>query len=290
MNMIPQELRDYAQWICWQYVEKQVKREGNVVKRQVKMPFNPNTGKPAKVNDPLTWGTYEEACRSAYLYDGIGFVFTEYDPFVGIDIDHCITDGVMTKESYKLMKRFGSYCEKSPSETGIHIIIKGNIRDGRKGARNGKMEVYSQDRYFTVTGNSIQMAPIVSGQDILDYLMDVVFPIKETDVPEQSAIRGEGSAVLQVSDEKLLEALFKQSNGEKIRRLYDGEDAQYGDTSRDDLYFCWLINYRNGNDLEQTDRIFRSSGRMRKKWDTVHFSTGQTYGQRTLKLSINYTC
>ena len=49
----------------------------------------------------------------------------------------------------------------------------------------------------------------------------------------------------------------------------------------------WQINFINGNDLAQTDRIFRNSGRMRDKWDTVHFSNGMTYGQRTLEKSIN---
>ena len=52
--------------------------------------------------------------------------------------------------------------------------------------------------------------------------------------------------------------------------------------SEDDLYFCWCVNARNGNDLDQTDRIFRSSGRMRKKWDERHYANGDTYGYQTL--------
>ena len=89
------------------------------------------------------------------------------------------------------------------------------------------------------------------------------------------------------SDEKLLEALFKQKNGRILQALYNGEDAWTGDRSRDDLYFCWSVNFRNGNDLDQTDRIFRASGRMRDKWDEVHWSDGTTYGQRTLARSYN---
>ena len=82
--MIPRALRECAQWVVWKTF---IKRQGKKVKK-VKMPYDPKTGKPAQVNNPLTWGTYSEACRAAYRYDGLGFVFTADDHFVGVDIDH----------------------------------------------------------------------------------------------------------------------------------------------------------------------------------------------------------
>ena len=82
--MIPKVLREYCQWVVWKYTEKNG--------RMVKMPYDPKSGKAAKVNDPLTWATYSEACRVACHYDGLGFVFTKDAPFVGIDIDHCIDE------------------------------------------------------------------------------------------------------------------------------------------------------------------------------------------------------
>jgi len=45
----------------------------------------------AKVNDPTTWSTLEEA-RAAYLaggFDGIAFVFAPNGGLFGIDYDHC---------------------------------------------------------------------------------------------------------------------------------------------------------------------------------------------------------
>ena len=280
IHRIPEELKEYAQWVCWKYVKKRDKK-GRM--KKVKVPFNPRTGDPARVNDPLTWGTYEEACKAACAYDGLGFVFTDYDPFIGIDVDHCITDEVLTKEAYRLMRSLGSYSEISPSGRGLHIIVTGIIRDGRKGARNGKIEIYSANRFFTITGNCILYAPINNGQDVLDYLMDVVVP-----APEPVETTAPASPKLTLDDAMVLKKLFSQKNREVVIRLYNGEDAMYGDTSRDDLYFCWQVNFVNGNNLSQTDRIFRNSGRMRKKWDTVHFSNGKTYGQRTLEKSVNY--
>jgi putative DNA primase/helicase len=41
------------------------------------------------------------------------------------------------------------YVEASPSGTGVHIITRGKLRDGRK---KGKIEVYGQEKFFTFTG------------------------------------------------------------------------------------------------------------------------------------------
>lgn len=253
----------------------------------VKMPYDPKSGKAAKVNDPLTWASYSDACRAAYLYDGLGFVFTEHDPFVGIDIDHCIDQtGKISDAAIDILKQFNSYSEKSPSKTGIHIIVTGQLKDGRKGIRKEDIEIYVQDRYFTVTGDAINASPVQDGQAILDDLTSKILsqPLQQN---KKSAPKELIKSTLKESDEKLLEKLFKQKNGDILQALYNGEDAWTGDCSRDDLYFCWNINFRNGNDLAQTDRIFRSSGRMRKKWDEVHWSDGTTYGQRTLERSYN---
>lgn len=48
--MIPRALRECAQWVVWKTF---IKRQGKKVKK-VKMPYDPKTGKPAQVNNPLT--------------------------------------------------------------------------------------------------------------------------------------------------------------------------------------------------------------------------------------------
>src|ERR1039458_5888891 len=80
---VPQELTRLSQWVAW----KSSERNG----KQQKIPINPSNGKNASVRDPRTWGSFEEArewCTSSEL-DGVGFVLTEADPFVVIDIDDC---------------------------------------------------------------------------------------------------------------------------------------------------------------------------------------------------------
>lgn len=94
-------------------------------------------------------------------WDGIGFVFTEDDPYVGIDIDKCVDeDGKIMDWAAKLVKEIDSYTEWSPSGTGVHIIAKGNhIRTGHNPRGKEPVEMYSWGRYFTFNGNHIEGTP-----------------------------------------------------------------------------------------------------------------------------------
>ena len=89
---IPLELRRYAQWVCWRYVER---GEG---KKPDKQPVNPHNLHNAGVHWPNTWTNFEHANMTYLAYRGrdlrgIGFVLTEKDPFVAVDLDHCLSAG-----------------------------------------------------------------------------------------------------------------------------------------------------------------------------------------------------
>lgn len=143
---IPEILTEFNQWVCWTNFGK-----------LRKVPINPKNGRWAKVNNPDTWGSFENALAryKSRKVKGIGFVFTEEDPFVGIDLDHCIDlDRTVKPYAREIIDRFGSYTEISPSGLGVHILVKSNFsQPGRKLAR---MEFYSNLRYFTVTGNILR--------------------------------------------------------------------------------------------------------------------------------------
>lgn len=150
---IPAELIERPQWVCWRYEE----RGGKLTK----IPQMPSTGYPASSNDLMTWTTFEEALtayessnrRPSRACDGIGFVFSSGDPFTGIDLDKCRDpeSGEIEPWAQEILDRVpGAYVEASPSGRGMHIIVKGKVRDG--GMRKGKIEMYSCGRFFTVTG------------------------------------------------------------------------------------------------------------------------------------------
>jgi primase-polymerase (primpol)-like protein len=124
-----------------------------------KIPLDPHTGRYASTTDSLTWGTFEEAVRRAEEHGlGIGFVFSSGDPFVGVDLDKCrnAETGEVEQWAQEIIEELDSYTEVSVSGTGVHIIAKGKPPASISKTLSefgGKIEMYSQERFFTVTGN-----------------------------------------------------------------------------------------------------------------------------------------
>ena len=155
---IPERLTERPQWVVW-YPEE---RDGKLTK----VPYEPGTRCKASTTDLMTWGTFGEAlvhyesgvrdaARSPDMVPpgGIGFVFCSADPFVGIDLDGCRDpeSGEVAPWAQKIIDDAGEgYVEVSPSGTGVHIIVEGRVRGG--GIRRGPIEMYSRDRFFTITG------------------------------------------------------------------------------------------------------------------------------------------
>ena len=150
------ELATLPQWVLWRYQE----RDG----KKVKLPYQLN-GRLAKTNDPATWSTYQ-GCLEGLAQPGdygLGFVFSDDDPYVGIDLDACLyPDGSVAWWAKPYLAQFSSYAEVSPSGTGIKIIIKGKLPERCKssitidaeaiGGKSPGVEVYQRARYFTITG------------------------------------------------------------------------------------------------------------------------------------------
>jgi putative DNA primase/helicase len=156
---IPEQLTERPQWVCWRLET----RDG----KPTKVPYTPGTERRASTTDLLTWRTFEEALaayeRSEPPYDGIGFVFSSADPFVGIDLDDCRNPetGEIAPWALKIADRVQEgYVEASPSGKGVHIIVEGTVRDGGRSRKKvhlngevvGEIEMYSRGRFFTITG------------------------------------------------------------------------------------------------------------------------------------------
>ncbi len=159
---IPEELTERPQWVCWRFEE----RDG----KKTKVPYTPGTERRASSTDLMTWRTFEEAFAAYEFgyddlsdieygepsYDGIGFAFSDGDPFCGVDLDKCRDPetGDTAPWAMEIIDRaHEGYIEVSPSGTGIHIIIQGSVRGG--GMRKGPVEMYSRGRYFTITGHAL---------------------------------------------------------------------------------------------------------------------------------------
>src|SRR5688500_213360 len=84
VNKIPTAIRSLPQWVLWKYVVKSAGTD------PTKVPFQTND-QPAKADDPATWSTFDPVLARYEHggYDGIGFEFSESDPFCGVDLDGC---------------------------------------------------------------------------------------------------------------------------------------------------------------------------------------------------------
>lgn len=139
-----------------------------------KAPRSPRSGlPPASVNDPNSWGTFDHAATLAWrqgIY--IGFVLTETDPFCCIDLD--VKPDTTPEEIARhgrIVQHFDSWTERSRSGLGLHVWLLGTLPDGGRGARRDGVEVYSQQRFIIVTGNTLLDRPVADRQDLLEILV-----------------------------------------------------------------------------------------------------------------------
>lgn len=162
MTVIPQSLRHLEKVKCW------VNYTGS------KVPVNPNRLCNAKSTVSKTWGNYVTAVQNVgksasvkvgkdtYLQEtvqGVGLVLGSVSGLCGIDLDDVIdSEGNIDPVASEIIEMMDSYTELSPSGTGIHILFTGKCPvTGVKVNPGGKFrEMYSEGRYFTVTGNVYQ--------------------------------------------------------------------------------------------------------------------------------------
>lgn len=288
-NALPIELRHHEQWVCW------ASRERNG--KQTKIPIDPSTGGFASTADPNTWSTFDGVLSHLRSPDvtGIGFVFTSEDPYVGVDLDDCrdADTGKLTEQAVSIVKRLSSYTEISPSGTGLHVLVRGALPDGQR--RRGTVEMYSEGRFFTMTGNRLVGTPQrvrVREAALRDVHRTYVAP-EESESPRSTSERVPPARELEfttgLDDETLLEKAASATNGEKFSALWNGNAAGYDSQSEADMALCCLLAFWTGGESKQIDRLFRHSGLIREKWDEVHSSDGATYGERTVQRAIETT-
>jgi primase-polymerase (primpol)-like protein len=125
----PLEMKRLPQWVLWKL--EPPREPGG---KPGKVPYNAYTGCRASIINPADWTCYEVA--SAALQNGqepltgLGFVFTENDPFVFIDLDGCFEDGnwsnIAAQNIYGILHPHTAI-EVSQSRKGVHLI--GRVND-----------------------------------------------------------------------------------------------------------------------------------------------------------------
>jgi len=313
VDAIPEALRERHQWVTWKYEVRKGK--------QTKVPYNPVTGRNAlpadgwedkrkKIRRPpgtakQTWAAFGVALvklnNPQSGYDGIGYVFSEDDPYFGCDLDSVLqADGTFIHawpESLarkcaswpimppaEIVKALDTYAEVSPSGHGLKLIGIGSLPgagsrkdadDDGSGAKPAGIELYDRERFFTITGRRFEGTPpeLRECNGSLTSLHRSVFGdgTKPAKAPRRRLAKRteekptDGS--MTAAEKQLLEKAFGSKSGVKIKQLWEGSTAGYPSESEADMALASLLAFWFGPDADDVERVIRHSRLRRGKWD-----------------------
>jgi primase-polymerase (primpol)-like protein len=254
-------------------------------------------GQRASSKDPATWCSFSDAI-AAYeqrpdLWSGIGFVFTDDDPFCGIDLDDVIdpelesflpwSDAIRQKfagdppEPEAIVQNLATYTEVSPSGTGVKVFAVGRIPpDGNRRNTSGQgIEMYESGRYFTITGNRVPGTPLA-----VEHRSDQIATLHGQMFGRAGGTRSPPArkqrptdwspgpvASITAEDQALVNRIFTSKAGPKFWRLWRGNTEGHDTDSEADLALASILAFWVGPDIERIERLMRRSKLYRPKWD-----------------------
>jgi hypothetical protein len=268
-KIINKELKAIPNWVLFgDYIDKTT---GKIIH---KVPFNAKSNHltKAKTNNKNTWADYKTCVEASTQNNvkGIGFVFSDDDPFIGIDKDHCFdSTGNLDPEAAEIIKFFGTYTEKSPSAKGYHLILK--VKDKRAiqefikartkthyKCKNNGIELYTSTHYFTYTEDVFEKYDTIVEvpNEMVMGFFDKYFK-KLNKVINDNCISKNGKSPI-LSDVEVFETIEKASNyGEFEKYYYNGALSNNDSSSTDLTVMNYLVFYTQ--DYDQLIRLFLKS-------------------------------
>ena len=272
--MIPEELKKIPQWVNWKTIPDE-NRPGKVKK----IPINPKTNGQAQSNNSSTWTDYKTALNNS---PNLGFMFGS--GYFGVDIDDIEEDLLEYKSGdkdnivYEFICTLKSYAELSISGKGLHIICKGKLPP--TGRRKGSVEMYSEGRFFIMTGNRI------SEFDGINECSNSIIALHQKYIGAKQTKQHESKITpLNLTDREIINLALQSKTGNAFKLLWEGNwEGLYTSQSDADLALCNHLAFWCQRNESQMDFLFRQSGLMRDKWDRRQ--SGTTYGAITISKSI----
>ena len=207
------------------------------------------------------------------------------------DIDHCIReDGTLNDTAATVLSIFPSaYVEKSPSGQGLRgffCVPEDYVFDKTIYYINNRskgLEVYmpgATNRFVTVTGDVYRTGEIPNDPEAMTTLLDSL--MKRSKQVQNNQLRHHSY----LSDDAVIVHAEEAGNSDKFKKLYAGDWQELYDSQSDaDMAMLSILAFWCGCDEEQMDRIFRTSGLMRDKWDRKQ--AGTTYGAISIRNAVN---
>ena len=176
---IPLQLKSQRRWAPWKAVWNADKSKWE------KVPYQTN-GYGLSSAKPDKWYSFDTAVATFKahpdLYAGVGFVLTGLTDFLGIDLDKCVTDGVIAPWAQDVIDTVGSYTEFSPSGNGLRILANGSTPEDLANISVG-IEMYSGHtaRFLTITGDAINAGPVIDADPaVVDSLYRQYYVARKT--------------------------------------------------------------------------------------------------------------
>lgn len=259
--------------------------------KQDKYPCDFRSGRVVSAHDPQFWTDHATAIAAAAQFGGaygVGFVFTEADPFWFLDLDGCLLpDGSdWSPMAKQLCGAFaGAAIEISQSLRGLHIF--GTGRPPPHGCKNIplNLEFYSAGRFVALTGFNACGDAAFDASHLLPSLCSQYFPPDAQQALEQGWTEGPAAEWRGPADddELIRRALRSQStaaafggrasfadlwtaNLDALTRCYPDPVRAY-DSSSADAALAQHLAFWTGKDCERIDRLMRQSALARDKWD-----------------------
>ena len=234
-----------------------------------KRPLSPLNCKMIDITSRNDFTTLDEAlnaCKEYKQAQGIGIVLgkTSKGVLCGIDIDGCIDEqGIIHPEAQKIINAFDSYIEFSPSGKGVHILLYAK-KKGKKCKINNLnwckgLEVYDNNRYFTLTGNCINNSVIQNRQKELDIFYDKYFKGDEVTKITLPNVR-------HVTDEEFLKTGLQK---DKVLISYFNGNRPNGNESSDDIGFMAKLMFWTNYNKDLAIKTFIDSPYAQQK-DEIH--------------------
>ncbi|WP_085055670.1 phage/plasmid primase, P4 family [Staphylococcus haemolyticus] len=277
---IPEELKELPQWVLW-------RAEWNDKRQQYeKVPYSFG-GYHASSTNKDTW-TIFDAIHNLYeennRYDGIGFMLSDNDKYIVLDIDNAIDENGQINSDLALEMTELTYCETSPSGTGLHCFFKGELPEQRKKKRSDlDIELYDNARFMTVTGEPVGQSEICEEQEILNNLIERFFKEEQN---FETTLTYDPNHKSELSDDEVIDLMLKSKQKDKISDLLKGNYEKHFDSPSEAVQSLlhYLAFYTN-KDKQQMENIFLNYNNLTDKWDSKRGNT--TWGQLELDKAIN---
>jgi hypothetical protein len=294
LPQVPQGLKSKPNWVLWKLA--QVK--GKITKVPYKLDFK----NAAASTRPEDWSDYKSVAEKIAEVggitekQGIGRVVQKSERIVGIDLDGCRDPqtGAIAQWAEDLVAEFNSYCEITPSQTGLRIWVIGDLPAGDKVfnldpaagyfGTKVKIEIFTDGRYFTVTGQSQFHSPLRE-RDLTEPYELINAIRRKHPAPKKSKTNTVTTSTTEstsVQIEKL-----GQFDTNKYDIFMRGEITSrepfvignvlgrltYPSQSEADYAFATVLAYYHKGDREKMSADFRASNLYRDKWDRLEEPT-----------------